>query len=134
MDKKFVKLGDLGGDKEIIVEGLSSKEVARSSSKPGGQDGLSRSVSPAKRRHVCMEKESEGECEKDEVSMLRVVEDRLRKYLFTESNRVSKVTAEFVLSCVAEYEESMIRMIAKDERLCGRLDECEKREKCVCMA
>lgn len=44
------------------------------------------------------------------------------------------MTAEYALSYVAGYEECMMRMIAKNERLCGRLDECEKKlGKSVCM-
>ena len=53
----------------------------------------------------------------------------LRKFLFTESNRVSKSMSEFTLMCVSELEEQMIRMIAKNERLLGRLDEKQLRER-----
>ena len=30
------------------------------------------------------------------------------------------------MGCVSEYEELMLRMIAKNERMIGRIDECEK--------
>ena len=49
--------------------------------------------------------------------------------MFTESNRVSKSMSEFTLMCVSELEEQMIRMIAKNERLLGRLDEKQLRER-----
>ncbi|KAK9293925.1 hypothetical protein QLX08_011294 [Tetragonisca angustula] len=50
--------------------------------------------------------------------------ETLRKFIFTE--KVTKVASEFLLRCVAEYEEQMMRMIAKNERLNGRIKECEK--------
>ena len=46
--------------------------------------------------------------------------------MFTESNRISKSVSEFTLKCVNDLEDQMIRMIANNERLLGRLDECEK--------
>ena len=52
--------------------------------------------------------------------------NKLRKFLFTKSNCVSKGVSEFTLKCVSELEDQMIRMIAKNERLLGRFDECEK--------
>ncbi|OAD53244.1 Peptidyl-prolyl cis-trans isomerase CWC27 like protein [Eufriesea mexicana] len=56
-----------------------------------------------------------------------------KEIMFTEDNRVSKSACEFVLKCVAEYEEQMVRIISKNERLNGRLEECEKRvDRSVC--
>ena len=39
---------------------------------------------------------------------------------------MTKAVSEFVMGCVSEYKELMMRMIAKNERLIGRIDECEK--------
>ena len=71
----------------------------------------------------------------DEVNAIRDVSNKLRKFWFTESNRVSKSVSEFTLKCCSKLDEQMIRMIAKNERLFGRLDECERqlREKDVRM-
>lgn len=43
------------------------------------------------------------------------------------TNRVSKSASEYILNCVGEYEEQMMRMLAKNERLQGRLNECASR-------
>lgn len=63
-----------------------------------------------------------------------MIGEKLRKFLFTEGNRVSKTASEFVyLVCRKMCEEGMMRMISKNERLYGRLDEYEKRlERNVC--
>ena len=38
----------------------------------------------------------------DEVSAMRDVSNKLRKFLFTESNCISKSVSEFTLKCVSE--------------------------------
>ena len=53
-----------------------------------------------------------------------MIGNNLRKCIFAD--RVTKAVSECVLGCVSEYEELMMRMIAKNERLIGRIDECEK--------
>jgi len=58
---------------------------------------------------------------------LRMIGLRLRKFLFAEVNSVSKSASEYILNCVGEYEEQMMRMLARNERLQGRLDECVSR-------
>ncbi|CAK9816194.1 Uncharacterized 50 kDa protein in type I retrotransposable element R1DM [Anthophora plagiata] len=65
----------------------------------------------------------------DEMNVMREISAKLRKYVFAESNRVSKVTSEFLLNCVSEYEEQVVRLLNKNERLQGRLDECKERER-----
>ncbi|CAL1672795.1 unnamed protein product [Lasius platythorax] len=54
-----------------------------------------------------------------ELVCMRKIGVRLRKFLFVETNRVSKIASEFILNCVDEYEEQMMRMICKNERLQG---------------
>lgn len=63
----------------------------------------------------------------DDTACLREIGVRLRKFLFVESNRVSKAASEFILNCVGDYEEMMMRLIGKNERLQGRLDESMRR-------
>ena len=58
----------------------------------------------------------------DEISVIRAVNDKLRKFLFTESNRVSKSVSDFRLKCCSKLEEQMMKMIAKNERLLGRIN------------
>ena len=86
--------------------------------------GVSRSVRPVKRakRRVC-EKEDTDVCA-DDLNAMRVIGNKVRKFIFTD--KVTKVASEFLLRCVAEYEEQMMRMIAKNEKLNGRIEECEK--------
>lgn len=54
MGKKFAKLGDLRGRKEMVVKGTGTgtdtvtKEAVCSSSTPGGRGGLSLSVVPVR--------------------------------------------------------------------------------------
>lgn len=64
--------------------------------------------------------------ERDELSRMRMIGERLRKVVFSESNRVNKIVTEGILSCVSEYEECMMRMLCENERLKGRLEECRK--------
>ncbi|CAK9796337.1 Uncharacterized 50 kDa protein in type I retrotransposable element R1DM [Anthophora quadrimaculata] len=117
--EKYVKLGDLGGKS-------SDEGVGRGSSASRG-----RSPSVGSKRMKCVS-DVESECESvsaDEMNEMRGISAKLRKYVFTESNRVSKVTSEFLLGCVSEYEEQMMRLVRKNERLQGRLDECKERER-----
>ena len=65
----------------------------------------------------------------DEVRAMRAVNDKLRKFLFTESNRVSKSVKQFTLKCCSELEEQMMRKIAKNRTLLWRLDECERQQR-----
>ncbi|OAD54517.1 hypothetical protein WN48_06681 [Eufriesea mexicana] len=63
----------------------------------------------------------------EDLNAMRVIGDKIRRFVFTEGNRVSKTAGEFILNCVSEYECQLVSMLAKNERLCGRLEECEKR-------
>ena len=86
--------------------------------------GMCRSVSPVRRVKRGLERDNSESVHVsesvDEISVMRAVNDKLRKFLFTESNRVSKSVSEFTLMCCSELEEQMMRMIAKNERLLGR--------------
>lgn len=62
-----------------------------------------------------------------ELMCMRAIGLRLRKFLFNETSKVSKSASEFILNCVGEYEKQLMRMLAKNERLQGRLDECVSR-------
>ena len=115
---------------------MDTPEVASVGSSPskGGRatSGQSRSVRPAKRAKRVLEGGSpvgNVNMNVDGLNVMREVNDKLRKFLFTESNRVSKAACEFVLKCVNECETQMVRMIAENERLLGRLDECERQLK-----
>lgn len=72
------------------------------------------------------ERECLNVCDRDELSTMCAIGEKLRKFLFTESNRVSKTASEYVLNCVSEYEMQMMRMLGKNERLRERIEECEK--------
>ena len=131
MDKAYIKLGSILGGEAEEGEANQDVEMQAPSTSKGGRPalGVSRSVSPVKRAKRGLEGAKSvsvrtSEC--DEISAMRDVSNKLRKFLFTESNRVSKSVSEFTLKCVSDLEEQMIRMIAKNERLLGRLDECEK--------
>ena len=60
----------------------------------------------------------------DKLNALRVIGNKLRKCIFAD--RVTNAVSECVMVCVSEYEELMMRIIAKNERLIGKIDECEK--------
>ena len=49
---------------------------------------------------------------------------KIRKFIFAD--RVTNAVSECLMVCVSEYEELMMLIIAKNERLIGRIDECEK--------
>lgn len=51
---------------------------------------------------------------------------KLRKFLFSEVNKVSKHISEYILNCVGEYEEQMMRLISKNERFQGCLEESNR--------
>lgn len=132
--EKYVKLGDIGGEKGSGVGGnggggAPSSSRGRSSVGKGRKWG-SRSLSPQKRRKREESggeemSEEEGE-ELMELREMRKIGEKLRKFLFMEANRVSKAVSEFVLGCVSEYEECVMRTIGKNERLAGCLEECRK--------
>ena len=85
---------------------------------------MSKSVSPVKRAKRCASKKEDVDVCVDELSVMRMIGNKMRKFIFTD--KMTKVASEFLLRCVAEYEEQMMRMIAKNERLNGRIKECEK--------
>ena len=132
MDRAYIKLGSILGGEEGDVEAIQDVDMQAPSTSKGGRPatGVSRSVSPVKRVNRGLESGKSASVRAsdcvDEVSAMREVSKKLRKFLFTESNRISKSVSEFTLKCVSDLEEQMIRMIAKNERLLGRLDECEK--------
>ena len=47
----------------------------------------------------------------DKLNALRVIGNKIRKCIFAD--RVTKALRECVMGCVSEYEELMMRMIAK---------------------
>lgn len=87
--------------------------------------GAARSGSPTKRAGLgAGESASETSVAMDELSAMRAIGDRVRKFVFTD--KVTKAASELLLRCVSEYEEQMMRMIARNERLSGRIEECER--------
>ena len=57
----------------------------------------------------------------DELNAMKMIGNKARKFVC-----IMKATNELLLRCVSEYEEQMMRMIAKNERLNGRIEECQK--------
>ena len=102
------------GNSDKSDEMMETQEVASIGSSPskGGRAACaqSRSVSPAKwakRAKRILESDSpsgSANLNVDGLNVMREVNDKLRKFLFTESNRVSKAACEFVLKCVSECE------------------------------
>jgi len=107
---------------EVCVESMDVSACRRERSESVSSKKSDASVG-AKRRRV-VEEESAGA---NELACLRMIGLRFRKFLFAEVNRVSKSASEYILNCVGEYEEQMMRMLARNERLQGRLDECVSR-------
>ena len=54
----------------------------------------------------------------DELSAIKMISNKARKFIFT-----TKAANELLLRCVNEYEG---QMIAKNERLNGKNEECQK--------
>ena len=91
---------------------------------PRGRMEGKRSVSPVIRaKRGCVERVS-VDVSVDKLNALRVIGNKIRRCIFAD--RVTKGVSECVMGCVSEYEDLMMRMIAKNERLIGRIDECEK--------
>ena len=105
---------------EVVMQAPSTSKCGRPAM------GMCRSVSPVRRVKRGLERDNSESVHVsesvDEISVMRAVNDKLRKFLFTESNRVSKSVSEFTLKCCSKLEEQMMRMIAKNERLLGRIN------------
>ena len=125
MERAYINLGSIGGGggleevveemQEVVIQALSTSICGLPAT------GTSRSVSPVKlvKRGLELDKSESvrvSECV-DEVSAMRAVNDKLRKFLFTENNRVSKSVKEFTLKCCSELEEQMMRKITKNGTL-----------------
>jgi len=126
MDSKNTKTGDRGDviedtDVEFLAPMLDDvMEIERERS---GSVCSKRSDTSAKRNRM-----ADGDSDyMDDMSCVRMIGSKLRKYLFTESNQISKSASEFILNCASEYEEQMMRLLGKKEKLQGRLDECARR-------
>ena len=73
--------------------------------------GGTRSVSPVIRaKPGCVERVS-VDVSVDKLNALRVIGNKMRRCIFAD--RVTKGVSECVMGCVSEYEELMMRMIAK---------------------
>lgn len=121
--------GELGG-MDVEKEGESSapvcEDVIECERERSGSVSSRRSDVSVKRKrrseiveNVCVDM--------DDTACLKMIGTKLRKFLFADSSKVSKAASEFILNCVGEYEEMMVRLIGKNERLQGRLDECLRR-------
>lgn len=86
--------------------------------------GISRSVSPLEWANRSASERSDADVNVDELNALRTIGNRVRKFVFTD--KIRKAASEFLLRCVGKYEEQMMGMIAKNEKLCERIDKCEK--------
>ncbi|KOC61820.1 hypothetical protein WH47_06158 [Habropoda laboriosa] len=67
--------------------------------------------------------------EHEELTRVKNVSDKLRRFVLSENNRISKVACEGILGLMSEYEECVMRVIAKNERLEGRLQERQLQER-----
>lgn len=139
MEKEKIKLGDILGGKQKEGE-VQEVEMRPPSLK--GRTLISRSASPAKRvKRMASDSGEAGSgagasvsasdsvirsADECEIDRMRAITGRLKKFVFNESNRVSKQQIEFFSGCAAEYEDAMVRMMQKNERLTGRLMEREK--------
>lgn len=88
--------------------------------------GRSRSVRHLKRAKMYAGKSLLDAAERvivDELNALHAIQNEVRKFIFT--NKVTKFASEYLLRCVGEYEEQIMRMIPKNERLNERIDEFE---------
>jgi len=115
MEKESPTLGETDG---------CSVDAERSRSNSVSSRLSDASVSAKRKRINDGESESVEGCE---LACMRAIGMRLRKFVFAESNRISKSASEIILNCVGEYEEQMMRMMCKNERLQGKLDECVRR-------
>lgn len=78
------------------------------------------------KRKRCVDVDDCEDVEMDDIRRMKSVSEKLRKFLFTESNRISKGASEFILNTVGEYEEHMMRLIGKNAKLQGKIEECER--------
>lgn len=66
--------------------------------------------------------DGEDQCDdSDELKRVKAMSEKLRKFLLNDSNRILKSASEIILNV----EECVIRLVAKNERLEGRLQERE---------
>ena len=108
------------GDESVGMQEVDMREAPRARVAAG----VSRSVCPLKRAKRRVDESGNADACVDDLNVMRAIGNRVRKFIFTDM--VTKVASEFLLRCVSEYEEQMMRMIAKNERLNGRIEECEK--------
>ncbi|OAD59156.1 hypothetical protein WN48_09692 [Eufriesea mexicana] len=118
----------IGKRPRISTAEAAQEVVMRSSSAPcgHGSGGAARGVSPVRRvKRPCVEDDGQcvnEDCMSVELDALRAVGEKMRKNV-----------SECALNCVSEYECLMMKLIGKNERLRGRIEECERRvEKYVC--
>lgn len=122
--------------KITALTGASGNPVSPCESEDGagisGEWRLSPAVSQQEDAEVDDESECEDECEKNNsVICMRKIGSKLRRFLLADVNRVSKHASEFIMNCMSEHEEYMLKIICKNERLQGRLDECVRHAKQV---
>lgn len=112
MVEKNIKLEHIlgRGNEQSDDEDISRKVEIREAPRSRVSAGTSWSVSPLKqaKRSACDRPKVDVN---DELSVFRMIGIRVRKFVFTD--KVAKVASEFLLRCVSEYKEQMMRMIAK---------------------
>ena len=122
-DRKLnIKLGDIlgggGTDDDDVDESLQEVDM-HEAPESCSMAGVSRNVSPVKRVKRCASEKADVDVCADGLNAMRMIGNRVRKLIFTD--KVTKIASEFLLRCVGEYEEQMMRMIAKNERLTERI-------------
>lgn len=77
-----------------------------------GEGQLSPAVSQREDAEVSDESECEDECEENYgVVCMRKIGSKLRRFLLADVNRISKHASEFIMNCMSEYEECMLKII-----------------------
>ena len=121
--KLGVILGGGGTDDDYDDESLQEVDMHKAP-ESCSMAGVSRIVSTVKRVKRCASEKADVDVCADGLNAIRMIGNRVRKLIFTD--KVTKIAIEFLLRYVGEYEEQMMRMIAKNERLTERILESEK--------
>ena len=125
-------------ESESVVE---VKKVAQSTPAPmevENTKGISRkrpagesSANPKPKVIVMGESACMGTSEKDEsvneyLEEMRAISDRLRSFILSDGNKVSKHASTQILRALSEHEGVLVKLMCENASLRGRLGECEK--------
>ncbi|KOC60079.1 RNA-directed DNA polymerase from mobile element jockey [Habropoda laboriosa] len=108
---------------------MSARSVYSVGSVKSALSGLSDECDKRGRKRRVNDDVTNDECEHEELTRVKCVSDKLRRFVLAESNRISKAACESILGLMSEYEECVMRVIMKNERLEGRLQERQLQER-----